>query len=200
MRQLQGEIVIPTRSGHNFIKGEKLRLKEISGTCITLLRHDGTELVIDAKNEALLEIGDDAICIYEPICRELTIREGRLLKKADRLFGQLKRRPDVGSLKSFWEIEGFLKENNAGYLSGFNIEDEKVLSDGMICDYGIKGELKLKFHRVNKAPQTIRSLESRSVIEATYNTAKNAIETWMEIVTKNEEEIFSSLEQEWEID
>ncbi|MBP1920579.1 hypothetical protein [Youngiibacter multivorans] len=194
MEQLIGDIVVPARSGHNFRKGEKLRLIEVSGTCITFLKSDGAEFVIEAKNKALIEISEGSICIYEPICREMTIKESRLLRKANRLYGQMKKRPDYGDLRSFWEIEEFFKENNAGYLSGFNIEEERVLQDGMICDFSIRGELKVEFLRVKSDTHSDRILQSKSVIEASYKVAKHAIDTWMEVVTRNEEDIYKSLE------
>ncbi|ETA82199.1 hypothetical protein [Youngiibacter fragilis] len=194
MEQLIGELVVPARSGHNFRKGEELKLIEVAGACITFQRADGAELVIDARNKALIEINEDSISIYEPICREMTIKESRLLKKADKLFGQLKKRPDYGDLRSFWEIEGFLQENNAGYLSGFNIEEDRVLQDGMICDFSIRGELKISFNRQNCEAKSLKDKESRSAIAASYRVAKYAIETWLDIAARNEADLNRSLE------
>lgn len=194
MEQLIGELVVPARSGHNFRKGEELKLIEVAGTCITFQTTDGAELAIDARNKALIEINEGSISIYEPICREMTIKESRLLKKADKLFGQLKKRPDYGDLRSFWEIEGFLQENNAGYLSGFNIEEDRVLHDGMICDFGIRGELKISFNRLNCEPKSMKDKESKSAIAASYRVAKYAIETWLDVAARNEADTNRSLE------
>lgn len=194
MEQLIGELVVPARSGHNFRKGEELKLIEVAGTCITFQTTDGAELAIDARNKALIEINEGSISIYEPICREMTIKENRLLKKADKLFDQLKKRPDFGDLRSFWEIEGFLQENNAGYLSGFNIEEDRVLHDGMICDFCIRGELKISFNRLGGEVHSIKDKDSKSALAVPYKVAKYAIETWLDVVTKNEADINKSLE------
>lgn len=194
MEQLIGELVVPARSGHNLRKGEELTLIEVAGTCFTFQKTDGAKLVIDAKNKALIEINEGSICIYEPLCREMTLKESKLLRKADRLYGQLKKRPDYGDLRSFWEIEGFLQENNAGYLSGFNIEEERVLHDGMICDFSIRGELKISFNRQNGVKHALKDKESKSAIAVTYKVAKYAIETWLDVVTRNEADTNRSLE------
>lgn len=194
MEQLIGELVVPARSGHNFRKGEELRIIEVSGTRITFKRTDGAEIVVDTRNKALIEISEGSISIYEPLCREMTIKENRLLRKVNRLYGQMKKRPDYGDLRSFWEIEGYLKENNAGYLSGFNIEEDRVLQDGMICDYSIRGELKVTFLRTKGDVLPNGSPESRSLLESSYQVAKNALETWMDEVTKNKADKYRSLE------
>lgn len=194
MEQLLGEMVIPARSGHNLKKGEELKLIEIAGTCITFRKLDGAEIVIDIKNRALIEITKLSISIYEPICREITLREKKLLKKTNRLFRLMKRKPEISELKTFWEIEEFLKENEASYLSGFNLEEHRVLQDGMICDFSVKGELKYRFQRLCSGEELEDGSESRSIVEASCNAAKQALDSWMDIVNKNEADIFKSLE------
>jgi hypothetical protein len=64
----------------------------------------------------------------------------------------------------------------------------------MICDFSIRGELKISFNRLSGEVHSIKEKDSKSALAVPYKVAKYAIETWLDVVTKNEADINSSLE------